>query len=110
MGWKNWSYWVKGGIILGLIYFIPLLIQLLSNLVFCHYLIEECKLIYGANIFAIYSLPNKIYLSLTFIDTIPSLYVGLIIRLIIYFIFAFIIGALIGWIYGKIKQKKKEVM
>ena len=96
MGWKNWPYWLKGGIIATLIYIIvsvytlpqlnlptPLGIkQLLGLILFPSYLVY---FIIGAFI-------RVTSTTIILID---------IISIPLYFI----IGAIIGLIYGKIKKK-----
>ena len=103
MGWKNWSYWLRGGIVFDLLVIIIFL------------LLYVLWLIIGGS--GIYSLMNLILFPLywifqvtrpvTFLEVfvfgsfLPN-FQGIIILLTIYFI----IGAIIGWIVGKIKKRK----
>ncbi len=103
MGWKDWSYWAKGGV-LGII------ISLLGSL-----------LAFIIDYFELYN-----YLNLNFLEKIISVNIlgsigqlipndwPISILMILFFIIGFggrilsyfIIGSIIGWIYGKIKSKR----
>jgi len=110
MGWRDWPYWLKGGVI-GLIILIPgalfiftsigglillllfpilLLLNPIGDYIYQTYRVADVS----PTGFVMYSLPNKFML----------------IKYIIYFlgviIYVFLLGALIGWIYGKIKNRK----
>ena len=95
MGWKNWPYWIKGGIIFG---FIPIITLFLVFI----YSRELAALIFiflfGFGVPAI--LDDLGYT--TEIATRAVIIWG--IPIIIWFI----IGSVIGWIYGKIKSRKME--
>jgi len=103
MFWKNWPYWVKGGIILGAIVF------LLSFLYWS----------------PINSFEEKYFGFILTVPFIISIFTGLGYRDImtgradllanitfslISFVLYFIIGAVIGIIYGKIKRKKENII
>jgi hypothetical protein len=92
MGWKNLSYWLKGGIILAGINFL---------LIVLYYLISNGQGSY-------YDPSAFLYIS-SFLVT-DFFYWGSNSPLEIFIfssIFYFIIGAIIGLIYGKIKNRKR---
>ena len=105
MGWREWPYWLKGGLI-GLVIAISL---------FTLSFLSECRNL-GVSVncpfwlFFILVLPYfLISLMIAAISfklglTIPT---GIILGFIGYSIYI-LIGAFIGWIYGKIKQRKKQ--
>ena|SRR3989344_4498336 len=96
MSWKNWPYWLKGGINGGLLYLITTVF-----FIFAGYL----KITSRVNPCLIPPCPISYYL------TILNYQFGQIygIRWIILFFIVFIvIGILIGWIYGKIKKGKRN--
>ena len=85
MGWKDLSYWVRGGIIIaGITTLISLLLgTVISGLLFplADYFLDQFSLFGSPTLFA---------------------------TLIAYFINGFFYGALMGWIYGKIKPKNGQ--
>ena len=103
MGWKEWPYWLKGGII-SLIYIVyALLIQFLifnklsnnvlnGNWIFIPLGILQLPLIGASIILFLNSSPEQ--LSIT---SIIPLFIGSIILILL--------GIFIGWIVGKIKNK-----
>ena len=104
MGWKEWPYWIKGGILLSAlsIIFAFLLIP------FGNYYPTDIGSPYWGII-----LLRPSYVIIDFLqntglriyainDSLYSFFKALVISLILYFLF----GSLIGWIYGKIKAKK----
>jgi len=76
MGWKDWPYWLRGGIISGIIFDLVVLILL-------------------------WSISNS-----GEGGGIPLFSTAVLFGLIVGFGLGFIIGAIIGWIVGKIKSKK----
>lgn len=109
MGWKNWPYWLKGGMIgffIGLVWSIfvnPLLIIIFG--IFFEYIGRyNLFLDYGWILTFTYMLPcgntgeNAFGCMLT---------VGLAFSLFTYLVLGLIIGTIIGLIYGKIKKKKE---
>ncbi len=92
MGWKNWSYWLRGGVMGGIIFFI----------------------LFG-DIFAYsFNFISYAFIPLSFLKKIFVLLgikMSSIFNIFITFIFmlleGFILGSLIGYIYGKIKNRKK---
>ena len=94
MGWKNWPYWLRGGII-------GLIIEVLAYPVF------------------FLCLSNYDYICLIFL--FPSSFIGPLVELtdsigpqitmstflIINAIIVIILGIVIGWVIGKIKSRKK---
>ncbi|PIN93038.1 hypothetical protein COU54_04780 [Candidatus Pacearchaeota archaeon CG10_big_fil_rev_8_21_14_0_10_31_24] len=88
MGWKDWSYWLKGGII-GIVFTIFYCLLRL-------FVVENGFLTYLDIVYApIIILLIKIYGFKEAIIDYPVVVV-----------YGLVVGALIGWIYGKIKNKK----
>ena len=99
MGWRDWSYWLKGGIIGGFLISIwyPIVLSLKANAVE----------IFLSEIF----FPG-VFLGVLFLGLIPSsdqIFLWYSIVEIGNFIFYFIIGAIIGLIVGKVKIKNRGV-
>ncbi len=97
MGWKDWPYWLKGGIIAIGIYAILTLILLPFGETGGHPSVAAWQIpsflpafLFGALLF-----------SFTKNTTILNFFIPIEI-----FIFYFGSGALIGWVAGKIKSKK----
>lgn len=112
MGWKNWSYWVRGGIIAICVAVIMFVIS------FALWLIEFTFVGFSTSKHApaIIEIPTNLIFSILYIISFPiqlirfflapggvSTTVGGVLGIGTYFA----IGALIGWIYGKIKQRGK---
>ncbi|MBI2631989.1 hypothetical protein HYW75_03225 [Candidatus Pacearchaeota archaeon] len=91
MGWKNWPYWLKGGVI-GIIFIYLILLLGIFNI------LNENSFLY---ILLLPALVVFFYFPYTFNLG------GYEWQFITYSIYGLIIGALIGWIYGKIKKKKE---
>jgi len=94
MGWKDWSYWLKGGII-GLVISLLITLSTMFMPVYCIGLSQDgtgCVSPTGIDAW-------KYNFNSLFDDTF-----GII---ILFIVSLFIIGAIIGWIYGKIKQRKR---
>ena len=93
MGWKNWSYWLKGGMI-GFIFYTGVLLIGIFN---CYYEITDltCKLsLYLTNfILAVHDL-NGIHNNADGYGIIPFITFAI-------YIFA---GMLVGWIYGLLNK------
>jgi len=94
MGWKNWHYWLKGGVkaiiiglILNILFIVPLFFLVQGS-------VAEVISFIGRYILPLWSS----IMGITLLLAIKNL----IIALIGYFI----IGALIGGIYGKLRSKK----
>ncbi len=94
MGWKDWSYWLKGGVI-GLV--IYLLIATVSSIAWSDKLIIPFVSFSGL-IFNNFLAP---LLGNGFLTESISI-------IILSLIFYFISGSIIGWLYGKIKNRGKE--
>ena len=97
MKWKNWPYWLKGGVIGGIIPLGGILIGYLGH-----------ESIISGLLYLLFAFPVAIILGcgLENPNTICSLKATpfiIILSTIIYFL----LGAIIGWIVGKIKNKKK---
>ena|SRR3989344_1812488 len=108
MGWEDWPYWVKGGLLAVTIYIIVTIILIPFGQVKSGYFKDVPYWIMYPN-FVGYLLS----LSLTpspkpgpFLDFMISLNNLLI--FIYSAIFYFLIGALIGWIVGKFKSKNVQ--
>jgi len=95
MGWKKWSYWLKGGII-GIIVFIILLVL---SAIFPSYGLGNIFQWIIVFIGSIIMVPARSLFSFKLGPPITNFYVPMIVL--------FILGAIIGWIYGKIKQGKE---
>ena len=92
MGWKDWPYWLKGGVI-GLVFVLILFLLIYFNLL-------------GSSISGTLGI---FIVVITFIGALGlcpenacQFYTA---GLLILLIESFIIGAIIGWIIGKIKNK-----
>ncbi len=106
MGWKNWPYWVKGGLIFTiLVLLVTFIIGLIAVISYSNILFS------GKDIFLIYFIIIYLFPSYSLLNVLKhspgSFLEGDIITAIISSsIIWFLIGALIGFIIGKIKQKK----
>ena len=105
MGWKDWSSWLKGGIIVTILYAIYSIISVLISILFPKLisgssLIEN--LIFFPQVLGMYLVIfksgfNFIESKLSFTQYFEIFIIGII--------FYFLIGAVIGWIFGKMKKK-----
>ena len=108
MNFRNLSYWLKGGIIAGILFTFLLIIFLFIPSIGCNnneplpegQLYEKCAPI---KISQFLLLP--IYFILDILE-IGNDYLALSFAFLFSLIMYFLIGALIGWIYEKIKSKK----
>jgi hypothetical protein len=89
MSWKDWPYWVRGGVIGVLVYFI------LALLVVTYIFSVATSSDDGLALIVIF---------------LPGLWLTQksIFALLINLLSFFIIGAIIGWIIGKIKERKEN--
>mgnify|MGYP001560911697 FL=1 len=94
MGWKDWSYWLKGGII-GLVIAILFIILSLFIPTKCIGLTEDGQA----------CTPPKGIESITF--NLNSLLYALD-KILLLILLLIVIGSIIGFIYGKIKSRKKS--
>lgn len=94
MGWKNWSYWLKGGIISGIFGLIVGLLALFLRDIFNNSFLQ------------VLNLPS---FAISFALCYENLVCSNIIYVISSFIVLFLLGALIGYTYGKIKNRKSGV-
>ena len=93
MGWKDWSAWVKGGVIFNIL---MLLISFSGWFLFG---MNEL------NPFALFVFPGvSLLLGISDIGLVAITLV-IIISILTYFIIGAIIGWIIGWIVGKIRNK-----
>lgn len=90
MGWKDWNYWLKGGIIGAIVYLIIVVIWMFS--------IPPIKPTFLSQALEILISPFSF---LGFGILIPG------VLPIAAAILGFILGAIIGWIVGKIKNRNK---
>ncbi len=106
MGWKNWSYWLRGGIIGG-----GLVIVYLTLIRISRYLLAS-----DSDILAEIIVLSHILLEFPIIPIVENFRPlgellsrnNVIISFLIIAIPWFIIGAIVGFIIGKIKQRKKK--
>ena len=105
MGWKNWSYWLKGGVI-GASF--PLCIYLILSVIDATGLGYEGRLLFFVGFALVIFLQSPLILvpKINSILSSEIAYYAVLITLIIVWA---IIGAIIGFVYGKIKQRKKEL-
>ncbi len=113
MGWKDWSYWLRGGVIggvLGIILSVSVFLTpgnigfFLRNILIVNFnlfFIVE-KLIYNTLVISSYLIFSKLKLT-------GILYIMIFIRYIFLIIEFVLLGALIGFLYGKIKSRKQGV-
>jgi len=104
MKWKNWSYWVKGGILA-----IPISIILIFFSLFI------LRLLGSGGGFFLVMLPEFWLVTLGLGDRGISASYGEIVSVyaIVSFIFiarTFIIGAILGWIYGWFAKRNKRII
>lgn len=105
MGWKNWSYWLKGGVITFSADFIIVLLIIFTShksesigwgLIFTQIPFSFTLLGFFSKI-----LCYPVSINTASACEIPLAIIGGLISW-------FIIGALIGWIYGKIKNRNQS--
>ncbi|MBX4196545.1 hypothetical protein KW805_03080 [Candidatus Pacearchaeota archaeon] len=116
MGWKNWSYWLKLGLILGFLFgFLAFVnVFLVSDIEGPSSLIGDILENFDLLTFLMVLISVGPLLFLGIIDwdgNQPAwlesnfIFFSSIINFVFYFILGFIFGALIGWIYGKIRNR-----
>lgn len=111
MGWKEWPSWLKGGMVLVIIYIILILLSVFTLYYdFTTWTSEVMFWTYVAIVspteFLSLILPIKFPLGIGFLGG-PS-DSEMITSLIVLAIFYFFIGSIIGWIYGKIKNRNQS--
>ncbi len=117
MGFKDWPSWLKGGVIVGVIFsclsIVNMILMILIDSSNFRFLVRFDGLNFLQGIFFI--TPLLLFGIMKWDNPNPSLegingylYGGLI-NLIFYFIIGFIIGALIGFIIGKLKSKNQQI-
>lgn len=108
MRWKNWSYWLRGGLI-GIITFILLFIVSIPI---------NVKTSFPVSSFSYYfPMIPLVVLSKIFPESIKMFLGEIAVRVggawvfgvLINFMLIFLMGSLIGFLYGKIKNRKQEV-
>ena len=114
MGWKNWPYWVRGGLIGGLIAVVLDLIILSSGILFLNDL--NANNLSGYQRFVLYFIiiPMGLISFPLLMILVPLFGYGEAITAGYFFlpfvsiVSFFIIGAIIGLVYGKIKKRKMK--
>jgi len=100
MGWKDWSYWLKGGIIGLIIGVIALILPL--------FYLSDCAMpgicVSNDLMKAIHYIGFWLFIFVDGVLYLPWLDVALMVLVPIVYIFY---GIVLGWIYGKIKNKAK---
>lgn len=102
MGWKDWSYWLKGGIIGFIIWIIYILFNVIDlTIISCSF---DLRTFFDRYSFPIgndkmYTPPCSGYFNTYGFDWVIYLE---------WFFVLVIIGLLIGFVYGKIKNRGKE--
>lgn len=113
MGWKNWSYWLKGGIIcvilLGLIAILTFVIPTFYTFFYTSeshgdYFTNPSGIIISLFLSIVYFLIKGFFVSAN--KSMPA-FVSILIILLTAFYY-FVIGTVIGGIYGKIKQRRQK--
>jgi hypothetical protein len=108
MGWKEWSYWLKGGII-GLIYFFIIWVFetiIGDNPLFISHTATGWEgILFGIAFFPVFILIDWLANMLPLFIQNGGDKINALIMQIYFLISAFLIGAFIGWIVGKIKKK-----
>ena len=95
MAWKDWSYWLKGGVILGIIAIVVEVIDLVAGKIFC-------SDPFAGNGASLCLFPTRVIeLPIVMMIGIQNNLIILITSIVIWFL----IGTIIGWIYGKIKGR-----
>ncbi len=102
MSWKNWPYWLKGGIIgVGVVLISSFIIGGITGIAPDNIII---------NLFYIFLIPGIIILAVMRFKTygyeMPDMtFFEYVLMAVISIIPYFIIGAIIGWVYGRFKKK-----
>ncbi|PIN93035.1 hypothetical protein COU54_04765 [Candidatus Pacearchaeota archaeon CG10_big_fil_rev_8_21_14_0_10_31_24] len=98
MGWKDWSYWLKGGII-------GICIGIIIDLLYFFFMYSFPEWFDGFIIFVTFDF-GFIISPLVCKGSLACILIDVLITLILFVFEVAILGALIGWIYGKIIGKK----
>ncbi|MAG27172.1 hypothetical protein CMI47_16675 [Candidatus Pacearchaeota archaeon] len=88
MGWRNWPYWLKGGVVLLVVY-----------------IVYQFRFFYLFDFFE--DLPMFFIENLD-ITNMALAYIFTGLGYVLMFFIYFLVGALIGWIYGKIRARRAE--
>jgi hypothetical protein len=96
MGWKNWPYWLKGGLISIFVFLVSSIPSLFSFQIDALSIVALLLGILGTLLWVVFAnyFPKESFP--LFIETIVF---------IVSVLSSFLVGSLIGWIYGKIKSK-----
>ena len=97
MGWKDWSYWLKGGIIGLILFFLVLIIvslKLNSDFAFIVYFLLWMPLLFLED-------------SALFFYQIEGYPQPTILGIVCIGIVYFLVGSLLGWIVGKVKSRNQ---
>ncbi len=110
MGWKDWPHWLKGGVIVAVLYAILFLIYLLVA-----YSAEGNSQVGGGAGFGLALIPLVLSgipatFLLSLLPNSADKSAGVIILLLFVVCVAqwFVIGIILGWIYGKIKNRNQQ--
>ncbi len=108
MGWKNWPYWLKGGLIFTmLVLLVTFIIGLIAVISYSNIPFS------GKDIFLIYFIIIYLFPSYSLLNVLKSspgsfLEGNIITAIITSSVIWFLIGALIGFVIGKIKSSRKR--
>lgn len=107
MGWKNWPYWVRGGVIADIITVVtaPLILVLMFLAAFSDFPISNNITIIWFIMFGIGQLITKFFYGIFGWATGFSILIG---SIVVSLFINFLIGALIGLIVRKMKKKKQN--
>ena len=98
MNWKEWSYWLKGGII-GLV--LGIVIFIVHDI---HPSFETFALLYRLSFPSVLLL--NFFLGFAPLFRIPVMDARQILHFFLIVLNLFVVGVIIGWIVGKIRNKK----
>lgn len=103
MGWKNWPYWVRSGIIVMIVLAVVTFVTVILNLDNCAFMPKEqqpviCDItnVLVAPLAAIFYILTK-----TGLDGYPFFFLGVFLCLLLFFV----VGSVVGWIIIRTKDK-----
>jgi len=102
MGWKNWPYWLKGGLIgvgIGIILAVIGIIAVIERPLAGEFL-------YFVQLIGIFGLGSFLQTDCVGEACFGNVFIALILMPIGYLIKGLLVGAITGWVVGKIKAKK----
>jgi hypothetical protein len=115
MGWKDWPYWLKGGVLaipIGFIlFFVGILLVMVGNYLACPQAGEGvCRndLFSVTGGFLVFMLTWSVkYISSLDVQNELQIYFYNFLKIILPIIQVFLVGIIVGWIYGKIKSRNQ---